>query len=871
METGKINANQAAAAAALAAFKKPDKQPNSKPILNHHPRGEAHQSTSQIHPNAASNTSLSSSHTSSTLAAKARAKYPVPMAQQQVKNIYHSLLSTPKSSATDLTHKRTPSKMAASAGIAAKSRSDLRAAINTLESTHLTTSISASPSVLSAAAISAARSLQIRQQTSSSESATEHTSDRGPSLSSTSVSPRVVTKQSIIIPTKRPSNPSKSQPHNTSAGAQSSEAIQTSSTSQSPIPSSSDVSSVSLSNPSLAVVGKLNLVKSQAKAKENIQKLKSSIESRITTRDHGQSRILEGYAPLEMLKNVRDAISSHMVTKPTPLLQSEEGNAMIQSFRDSVNQRRLIHMSQSDSHLPYGLHERISPMYSPGSPNLTEGNDYFSLLKTTSNLEPILSNLHESNDQVSAEGLTKETPVFDITLHFTPNKESYGDDYFAANRSLSESGSGSGGLYSPTSASVNHYESDLDYDRAHEELISVSASNLSPSDSEQESKSFGRNIIFPHGNGSRLVSSDLLQSPYLSKHMRTPSIASTLSLSSSFKNLDFQDSGTLIGASFKSPLSTLVNQNINGESKPKPKRKAPPHMLQTELVSPITPKVSNLSNTSLPAAGEDQAAFPRYPEIFKRGKQDPQSLLFGKKKALKQQKGVDYDVNLLDDHEGDTMELPTTPTARGPHHAVRLKTTMRDQKKGRKDKHKFNEDKPWKHHSDLNFLSDSERKRYEGIWMSNKGLYISAVATKLVGVNYEGTEGSKKTTTTAQTTSAGDQSLLAARLSAHHKTADLKASDAQFHNLESVEPNQLIHGIVIKRIWKRSRLPDATLETIWNLVDYRKDGTLNKPEFLVGMWLIDQCLYGRKLPKKVDDKVWESLGSIGVTLRKRKR
>ena len=55
---------------------------------------------------------------------------------------------------------------------------------------------------------------------------------------------------------------------------------------------------------------------------------------------------------------------------------------------------------------------------------------------------------------------------------------------------------------------------------------------------------------------------------------------------------------------------------------------------------------------------------------------------------------------------------------------------------------------------------------------------------------------------------------------------------------------------MVKRIWKRSRLPSDTLEKIWNLIDFRRDGTLNKNEFLVGMWLVDQCLYGRKLPKK---------------------
>lgn len=38
------------------------------------------------------------------------------------------------------------------------------------------------------------------------------------------------------------------------------------------------------------------------------------------------------------------------------------------------------------------------------------------------------------------------------------------------------------------------------------------------------------------------------------------------------------------------------------------------------------------------------------------------------------------------------------------------------------------------------------------------------------------------------------------------------------------------------------------------------DGTLTCEEFIVGMWLIDQCLYGRKLPKVIPLSVWETIG-----------
>jgi hypothetical protein len=38
------------------------------------------------------------------------------------------------------------------------------------------------------------------------------------------------------------------------------------------------------------------------------------------------------------------------------------------------------------------------------------------------------------------------------------------------------------------------------------------------------------------------------------------------------------------------------------------------------------------------------------------------------------------------------------------------------------------------------------------------------------------------------------------------------------------------------------------------------DGTLTCDEFIVGMWMIDQCLYGRKMPKIIPISVWETIG-----------
>ena len=72
----------------------------------------------------------------------------------------------------------------------------------------------------------------------------------------------------------------------------------------------------------------------------------------------------------------------------------------------------------------------------------------------------------------------------------------------------------------------------------------------------------------------------------------------------------------------------------------------------------------------------------------------------------------------------------------------------------------------------------------------------------------------------------------------------------------------------MRDIWSRSRLPDHVLEEVWELVDRSKVGALDREEFVVGMWLIDQRLKGRKLPVKVSGSVWNSVrGIYGVKVK----
>ncbi|ODQ80979.1 hypothetical protein BABINDRAFT_16424, partial [Babjeviella inositovora NRRL Y-12698] len=150
-------------------------------------------------------------------------------------------------------------------------------------------------------------------------------------------------------------------------------------------------------------------------------------------------------------------------------------------------------------------------------------------------------------------------------------------------------------------------------------------------------------------------------------------------------------------------------------------------------------------------------------------------------------------------------------------------------------KKSFNEDKPWKHHKDTSRISELERKRYEGVWVTNKGMYLDLVVTPLHA-----------------NPQVDDPSMVAA---AH---AAQTTAEVDVHNL--------MLGAVVRDIWQRSRLSGDVLKQIWSLVDRRHDGCLEKEEFVVGMWLVDQCLYGRKLPKLVLEEVWNSLSRMNVNV-----
>lgn len=78
------------------------------------------------------------------------------------------------------------------------------------------------------------------------------------------------------------------------------------------------------------------------------------------------------------------------------------------------------------------------------------------------------------------------------------------------------------------------------------------------------------------------------------------------------------------------------------------------------------------------------------------------------------------------------------------------------------------------------------------------------------------------------------------------------------------QPEDLVANVVVRDLWSRSRLPHDELAEVWDLVDLGRRGSLSKEEFVVGMWLIDMRLRGRKIPPRVSQSVWDSVKGLRV-------
>ncbi|KAM3501117.1 hypothetical protein MY10362_005817 [Beauveria mimosiformis] len=176
---------------------------------------------------------------------------------------------------------------------------------------------------------------------------------------------------------------------------------------------------------------------------------------------------------------------------------------------------------------------------------------------------------------------------------------------------------------------------------------------------------------------------------------------------------------------------------------------------------------------------------------------------------------------------GSSLPPPPLPKRqKSPHllHTLRQPHSEPDEDHGRQRKshrHRLHGNKHTHHEGSRrrwrDQVSGKERKRYEALWASNRGLLL-----------------------THESPSASVGSGLGTELS------------------------ECVVNVVVRDIWKRSRLPTEELAEVWELVDREHRGYLTRQEFVVGMFLIDQRLRGRKLPPKVSDSIWGSVNGVMV-------
>ncbi|MCJ1247403.1 Increased rDNA silencing protein [Trapelia coarctata] len=189
----------------------------------------------------------------------------------------------------------------------------------------------------------------------------------------------------------------------------------------------------------------------------------------------------------------------------------------------------------------------------------------------------------------------------------------------------------------------------------------------------------------------------------------------------------------------------------------------------------------------------------------------------------------------LPGHQHFPSRTPSPTKTTGMRHTLRKEISSDSEEKEERDrkrhhhilkkhpnKHAEGDRKRWR-----DSITERERKRYEGVWAANKGLLLSRPLVN--------------------NASSSSLTLTATR----------------------PEPNILdcVHALIVKDLWCRSQLSLSTLAEIWELVDGLQEGRLRREEFVVGLWLVDQCLKGRKLPVRVGESVWESVrGLRGVRL-----
>ncbi|KAJ4391773.1 Increased rDNA silencing protein [Gnomoniopsis smithogilvyi] len=179
---------------------------------------------------------------------------------------------------------------------------------------------------------------------------------------------------------------------------------------------------------------------------------------------------------------------------------------------------------------------------------------------------------------------------------------------------------------------------------------------------------------------------------------------------------------------------------------------------------------------------------------------------------------------------GTSLKHKSSSRRASPHrmkHTLRQPKSLSDDEEARRPHHKkgLNHKKHAHHEGSRSRwreeITEREKKRYEAVWASNRG-------TLLV---------------TAQQ-ACSDQE----RHPESHQRPRQPVRNESYEEL-----SEHVANVIVRDIWSRSRLPELELAEVWDLVYGHGrpsgsvlHGALNKQEFVVGMWLIDQRLRGAR-------------------------
>ena len=174
---------------------------------------------------------------------------------------------------------------------------------------------------------------------------------------------------------------------------------------------------------------------------------------------------------------------------------------------------------------------------------------------------------------------------------------------------------------------------------------------------------------------------------------------------------------------------------------------------------------------------------------------------------------------------------------------------------------------PHKHHEGTrkrwrDQVTDRERKRYEGVWAANKGVDPDVSLCNIdptINHHRSAIYAASSPTSSASTSSPSTR---------HPSPMPDILTGCTTTTTPVAASEHAVLNLVVRDIWSRSRLGPDVLQEVWDLVDRQAIGLLDREEFVVGMWLIDQRLKGRKLPIKVSLSVWDSVRTLsGIKVR----